>query len=85
MRTSIVMEPRQVLREKLIALTRLRVVQIQESVNLNHTFVSRRLLVLQHCPERPQDLHKKSFLTTYKNIYQHVGTSAASDGSAHRA
>lgn len=61
MRTSIVMEPKQVLRERLIALTRLRITQIQESVNLNHTFVSRTLLVQQHRPEGPQDLYKNLF------------------------
>lgn len=64
MRTSIVMEPRQVLRERLMALTRLRIVQIQECANLNHNHVrgavSRRLLVLQHHPEGLR-ISKKTF------------------------
>jgi hypothetical protein len=71
MRTSIVMEPRRVLRERLMALTRLRIVQIQESANLNHNHArgtgSRRLLVLQHHPEGPQDLQKKPFPTTHNS------------------
>jgi hypothetical protein len=68
------MEPRQVLRERLIALTRLRIVQIQESANLNHNHVrgtvSRRLLVL-----RPQDLHKNLFqqlITTHLSTCRDV-------------
>ena len=75
MRTSIVMEPRQVLRERLMALTRLRIVQIQECANLNHNHirgaVSRRLLVLQHHPEGPQDLQKILF---HQLITTHLST-----------
>jgi hypothetical protein len=69
MRTSIVMEPRQVLRERLnsVDASCLRIVQIQESANLNHNQVrgtvsrSSLLVVLQHHPEGPQDLHKNLF------------------------